>query len=68
MANRFLKLSEVTHLTGLARSTIYEMMEAGTFPRPLKIGPKAVRWRLDIIEQWMDSFTPPQPPEERSAA
>ena len=32
-----------------------QMMRAGTFPLPLKIGAKAVRWRMSEIEEWVNS-------------
>ena len=41
---RLLKRCAVEAMTGLSRSTIYEGMEAGWFPRPIRIGPRAVRW------------------------
>ena len=48
----FLRRPEVERETGLSRSTIYERMEAGTFPRPLRVGPRAVRWPANEIEAW----------------
>lgn len=40
---------------GIGRSTIYRMIEAGTFPRPLRIGARCVRWPRSTIEQWKSS-------------
>ena len=50
---RLLRQPEVLHRVGLARSTIYRMMEAGTFPRPVKIGQRAVAWPESDIERWI---------------
>lgn len=47
-----LRRPEVERETGLSRSTIYERMEAGTFPRPRRIGPRAVAWSANEIEAW----------------
>ena len=47
-----LRRPEVERETGLSRSTIYARMEAGTFPRPLRLGPRAVRWPSTVIEAW----------------
>ena len=48
---RLLKRCAVEAMTGLSRSTIYEGMEAGWFPRPIRIGPRAVRWyEQEIID------------------
>ena len=37
---------------GLSKSTIYKLMAAGTFPRPVKISPGCVRWRVADLEEW----------------
>ena len=50
---RLLRRSEIEVKTGLTRSTIYRLMRAGEFPEPLKIGPRAVRWRATEIESWI---------------
>lgn len=47
-----LRRPEVERETGLSRSTIYERMQAGTFPQPLRVGPRAVRWPANEIEEW----------------
>ncbi|WP_375573265.1 AlpA family phage regulatory protein [Seohaeicola saemankumensis] len=46
---------EIERLTGLSRSTIYAMMAAGAFPRPVKLGKRAVGWRRADIALWLDS-------------
>ena len=51
--DRLLRLSEVRTRTGLGRSTIYRKMRDGSFPEPLKIGARAVRWRESEIEAWL---------------
>ena len=46
-----LRRNIVEKRTGLARSTIYSMMQEGNFPRPLRVGKRAVRWlETDIAE------------------
>ena len=50
---RLLRRPEVEAQTGLTRSTIYRLMRAGEFPEPLKLGPRAVRWRATEIESWI---------------
>lgn len=68
MANYVLRLPEVIKRTGLARSTIYDQMEKGTFPRPIRIGERAVAWRDSDIEDWIasrPSATPSGAPRRR---
>ena len=53
--NRLLRLSEVQTRCGLSRSTLYRQMGEGAFPRPLRVGVRAVRWRESEIEDWLSS-------------
>ncbi|MBV8647863.1 AlpA family transcriptional regulator [Paludibacterium sp.] len=53
MQTRFLRLPEVKERTGLSRSTIYDMISKGLFPRQIKLGIKAVGWVEEAIENWI---------------
>ena len=53
--DRILRRPEVEGRTGLSRSTIYEMMAEGTFPRPLRLGKRAVGWTEAAIAEWLAS-------------
>lgn len=50
---RLLRLPEVIRTTGLARSSIYGLIAAGRFPRPVPLTTTARAWRSDEIEQWI---------------
>jgi len=54
-AGRLLRRPEVEHETGLSCATIYRQIEAGTFPRPRRIGRRAVAWCASAIEAWKQS-------------
>ena len=64
-APALLKRPEVEALTRLSRSAIYAAMRDGTFPKPVKIGRRAVAWRRVEIEQWLASR--PRTGSDRSA-
>lgn len=49
---RFLLLPSVIEFTGLNRATIYEMVDRGDFPKPAKIGARAIAWPENEIEAW----------------
>ena len=55
MRERLLRRPEVERVTGLARTSIYRLMQSGDFPRPVKVGPAAVRWREGDITAWVES-------------
>lgn len=46
----------VEKLSGLSRATIYRLIKAGKFPRPLAIGTGAVRWRQSDIVAWQQAL------------
>jgi prophage regulatory protein len=52
--NRFLRRQEVEHVTGLGRSTIYDKMAAGEFPKPVPISSGAVGWLESEIAAWQE--------------
>jgi prophage regulatory protein len=53
MAYVILRLPAVKTRTGLSRSTIYERISQGTFPKPLSLGARAVGWLESEIEEWL---------------
>lgn len=53
MTNRILRLPEVSNRTGRGRSTIYEDMAAGTFPKPIKLGSRSVGWVEEEVDAWI---------------
>ena len=53
--SRLLRLGDVLVRSGLSRSTIYRKMREGSFPEPLRVGVRAVRWREAEIEDWLAS-------------
>ena len=58
---------EVEELTSLSVSSIYRLMAASEFPRPIRIGQRAVRWRAADLSRWLDQ-RPNGGPETRKAA
>lgn len=54
-ATKHLRRKAVEDITGLSRSTIYDMMGKGLFPRPVKLTGKAVGWPETVIAEWLAS-------------
>ena len=61
---RLLRLPEVCRLTTLGKSTIYELIDNGTFPRPKQTGPRRVAWRESEVREWLEGVQPTQPERE----
>lgn len=56
MTHMILRLPVVTHRTGLSRSSIYQKISEGKFPRPVSLGARAVGWKASEIDQWIESL------------
>ena len=50
---RIVRLEEVKSLTGLSRSTIYEMMKTKNFPQAAKLGKHSVGWIESEVHEWV---------------
>ncbi len=48
-----LRLPSVQAKTGLSKSEIYRRIKENTFPKPVKLGARAVAWSADAIDQWV---------------
>ena len=51
-----LRRDEVERRCGLSRPAIYDHMKKGKFPRPVRIGSKAVRWKSSDIDEFISSL------------
>lgn len=52
---RHIRRPAVEMATGLSRSSIYDMMDKGEFPRPVRIGKRAVAWPETAISEWLSN-------------
>lgn len=51
-----MKLTELCDQLAVSRGTIYRWLNEGKFPRPVRIGGRAVRWRAEDVEAWCSSL------------
>jgi prophage regulatory protein len=54
MTETFLRIADVSRVTGLPRATIYEMVSKGTFPKQVRLSPRAVGWIESEIVKWQE--------------
>lgn len=52
MIKKIYRLPEVMNMTGLSRSSIYLRVSTNEFPKPIKIGRRAVGWPEESIIAW----------------
>jgi prophage regulatory protein len=54
MNNHMLTLAEVVEKTHFKRSTIYQMIQNNKFPKPIKLGGRKARWRIEDVNDWLE--------------
>lgn len=54
MGESLMRRVEIEGQIGVSRATIYNWIRDGHFPKPIRIGPRAVRWRKSDIEKWIE--------------
>ena len=52
MIKKIYRLPEVMNMTGLSRSSIYLRISTNEFPKPVKLGRRAVGWPEESIIAW----------------
>jgi prophage regulatory protein len=76
MTESFLRLPAVIARTGLSRSTLYEHMKNGSFPRPVQLSLRAVGFLENEVDAWCrariaadrKAWSPQAPSRPRSEA
>lgn len=53
---QLLRLPSVENITGLSKSEIYRRVKTGAFPKPIKLGARAVAWSSASVQYWLDSM------------
>jgi prophage regulatory protein len=53
MSAQLLRLPQVMDRVGLRPTRIYELMGDGSFPKPIRLGERAVAWLADEVSAWI---------------
>lgn len=49
---RFIRLKEVLVICGKSRSSVYDAIKKGHFPKPVKLNGRSSAWVQSEVEQW----------------
>lgn len=52
--SRFLRLPAVQDRVGVSKTSIYQWVADGTFPRPIPLGGRSVGWVESEVDDWMN--------------
>ena len=52
---KVLRLPEASERVGLGRSAIYQKIETGDFPRPIKLGQRAIGFIEAELDAWLEA-------------
>lgn len=65
---RLLKMDDVCSLLQITRSAVEGRLRRGTFPKPIRLGNRSLRWREDVITQWIKAGCPERFEESAAAS
>ena len=50
---RIRALASPNGVTGISKSTIWDMARKGRFPAPVKLSPQVTAWRVEDVRAWL---------------
>ena len=50
-----LRIKDIINKTGLSRSSVYRLAQAGEFPKPIKLSERSSGWLESEVNNWIDS-------------
>ncbi|MFL3024218.1 MAG: helix-turn-helix transcriptional regulator [Methylophilaceae bacterium] len=51
---QFYRVNELTKILSVSRASIYNWLNKGTFPKPIKISDSVTVWRASDIQKWVN--------------
>ncbi|WP_407579517.1 helix-turn-helix transcriptional regulator [Citrobacter koseri] len=54
VGQRFIRLNEVLKRVGLSRTTLYECIKEGRFPKQVRISMRSIAFVESEIDEWID--------------
>jgi len=57
----FLRLTQVLNVIPIGKSSWWEGVKSGRFPKPIKLTPRCTAWRVDDIRDLIKSLSEQQP-------
>jgi predicted DNA-binding transcriptional regulator AlpA len=52
---RFLRIPQILKLIPIGKSTLWEKIKKGEFPKQIKLGPKTAVWKASDVQAYIDN-------------
>ena len=52
---QILRIDDVLTIVNVSKPTLYRWIADDLFPRPVQLGPRAVGWKVEAVNQWVES-------------
>ncbi len=53
--DRLIRLAEVEMLTGLKKSSLYNLLRAGKFVKPVRLSSRCTAWSYAAVQAWIQA-------------
>ncbi len=55
---RLIAVEELATILSTSERTVWRLLSAGRLVRPVRLGGRSVRWRLDEVSRWIEAGCP----------
>lgn len=53
---RIVRMDELLRRLQISRATVYRWTDEGKFPRPMRLGPRAMGWKESVLSEWIENL------------
>ena len=57
-ASQFIDIPELSERLNVSRTTLKRWNRNGFMPHGIRVGPRLLRWKREIIDEWIDEGCP----------
>lgn len=65
MPTKIMRARDLRETYGIRRSSLYNWIATSGFPKPMKLGPRAVGWPVEEVERWLAERNPGRPSQAK---
>ena len=48
-------MADLVEMLGIPKTSLRRLVDAGSFPQPVRLGPRLIGWRASEVEEWLES-------------